>query len=299
MRLVGLILIMISGLWNCAAASQELELSPTGKFLCGGLHPRCSVMDQSTYGYHQFGGRHVGQYAGVSHLLEPGPALEHYQTFIGEVISQRADTNAVAIWGDASAVANNTKVWGGFFSARSAPASGDSQLVGVEIDVLNAGLPGVYPNHSKVGLSIVGFGNQNTNAIDIHTEGNGKGRFTNGIAFTPGAIADDGTVIGVAPQSARLGIDFTNSMFSDSLMLVSPNNKITFRDPGRYDAAIYRDQFDNGYLVLQAGQGGLRITTAQNTENLLIVKPDGDIITKYGSLRSLFDRVAALEARLQ
>ncbi len=277
--------------------AQELEVAPTGKFLCGGSHPRCSVMDQSTYKYHQFDKRPVGQFAGVSHLLENGPPIEHYQTFLGEVISQRPDTNAVAIWGDASANIHNARVWGGFFSARSWPNSGDSQLIGLEVDVLNAGLDGVYPNHSKVGIQVVGFGARNTNAIEILTEGNGRGRWQNGLIISPDSISHDGTIIGVGPQQANIGIDFRGSNFSDSAMIVAPNSKLTFRNPGKYDAAIYRDQYYDGHLVIQAAPNGIRITNAQNSENLVIITPDGDVISKYGSMKNLAERIAALEAK--
>ncbi|MCZ4072710.1 hypothetical protein [Agrobacterium sp. LMR679] len=296
MKFFGILAIVVAGIWGSAATAQELETNATGKFLCGGAHPRCSVMDQSTYGYHQFGGRPVGQYAGVSHLLEDGPPLEHYQTFIGEVISKRPNTNAVGIWGDASAVVNNARVWGGFFSARSGGQSQDSQLIGLEVDVLNAGLDGVYPNHSKVGIQVVGFGGRNTNALEVLTEGNGKGRWQNGLTISPESISADGTVIGVGHQQAAFGIDFRGSSFSDSAMIVSPQNRITFRQNGKHDAAIYRDQYFDGHLVVQAGPSGIRVTNAQNTENLVIITPDGDVISKYGSMKNLAERIAALEA---
>lgn len=297
MKFLGIVAAAIFSLFGTHLIAQELEVNPTGKFLCGGPHPRCSVMDQSTYGYHQFNKRHVGQYAGVSHLLENGPPMEHYQTFLGEVISQRPNSNAVAIWGDATANVHNARVWGGFFSARSWPNSGDSQLIGLEIDVLNAGLDGVYPNHSKVGLQVVGFGARNTNAIEILTEGNGNGRWQNAITISPDSISHDGTVIGVGPQQANIGLDFRGSNFADSAMIVGTNNKVTFRTPGKYDAAIYRDPFYDGHLVIQAAPNGIRITNAQNTENLVIITADGDVISKYGSMKNLAERITALEAK--
>lgn len=80
-------------------------------------------------------------------------------------------------------------------------------------------------------------------------------------------------------------------------MIVAPNNKITLRTPGKHDAAIYRDQFYDGHLVIQAAPNGIRITNAQNTENLVIITADGDVISKYGSMKNLAERVAALEAK--
>ena len=131
--------------WTAQANAQEVVQYPQGLFVCDGVHPRCTWVDQSTYPYHQFGGQHVGQMSGVSDVLENGPPLIHYQTFLTELISQRPDTNAVAFWADAASVVNNGRVWGGFISARSgfSTSGADSQLIGLEIDVLNGGLPGV------------------------------------------------------------------------------------------------------------------------------------------------------------
>lgn len=289
------LLASASGAW-----SQELIQSPDGIFVCHGAHPRCSWPDQATYPYNQFGMQHVGQMSGVSDFLADGPALIHYQTFLAELISQRADTNAVALWADAQSQVNGGRVWGGFLSARSdfsrlpAGSNPDSQLIGLEIDVLNAGLPGVYPNASKVGLQIVGFGNRNTNAIEILTQ-TPSAAWQNVINIQPGTVAPDGTVIGMAPQNAGVGINFLGSRFADSAFLVSENQRITFRTAGTSDAAIWRDDINNGYLVLQAGPPGLRIVNSDNTANLLMVTSDGDLVTRYGSYSTLVTRVGNLE----
>lgn len=285
----------------CAATTpsfgQELIQTTDGIFYCHGDHPRCSWPDQSTYPYHQFGGQHVGQVFGYSDLLPNGPALIHYQTFLSELISQRPNTNAVAGWFDASSVVDGGRVWGGFMSARSGlPAGADSQLVGLEVDVLNNGLPGVYPNLAKLGIEIVGFGNTNTSAIDIATE-TPSAAFENVIGIQRNTVASDGAVIGMAPQNAGRGIDFTGSTFSDAAFIVSPNQRFVFRAQGLGDAAIYRDEFSNGYLVLQAGPPGLRITNNQNSANLLIVTPTGDLITPLGSFSNVLSRLNALDGK--
>lgn len=277
------------------AKSQELIQTTDGIFLCDGRHPRCFVLDQSTYPYYQFGGQHVGQMSGVSDVLENGPPLIHYQTFLAELITERPNTNAVAFWADAESVVDGGRVWGGFISARSElPAGHDSQLIGLEIDVLNDGLPGTYPNASKVGLQIVGFGNPNTNAIEILTE-TPSAAFQNIINIQPNSVALNGTVIGMTPQTAARGIDFLGSTFSDAAFLVSANQKFVFRSPGSPDAAIWRDEINNGYLVLQAGPPGLRIVNADNSRNLLVVTPDGDLVTPYGSFTSVLGRLNVLE----
>ncbi|MFC0203451.1 YadA family autotransporter adhesin [Novosphingobium soli] len=278
------------------AAAQEVVNDADGFFVCDERHPRCSTPDPATYPYHQFGNQNVGDYVGVSDVLEPGPSLAHYQTFLAELISRRADTNAVAFWADAASVVDRGRVWGGFLSARSGFSipGADSQLIGLEIDVLNGGLPGVYPNASKVGLQIVGFGNPNTNAIEIATE-TASAAFQNIINIQPNSVAREGAVIGMAPQVARRGIDFQGSSFSDAAFLVSANQRFVFRSPGLGDAAIWRDDIYNGYLVLQAGPPGLRIVNSENNTNLMIVQSDGDVITRYGSLSSVFSRLARLE----
>lgn len=280
------------------AKGQQLITSDQGLFYCHGSHPRCSWADQATYPYHQFGGQHAGQMFGFSDLLPNGPPLFHYQTFLTELISQRPDTNAVAFWSDAASVVNGGRVWGGFISARSGlPTGADSQLIGLEIDVLNGGLPGVYPNASKVGLQIVGFGNPNTNAIEITTD-TASAAFQNVINIQRNTVAPNGAVIGMAPQSAGRGIDFQGSTFSDGAFIVSPNQKLVFRAPGLGDATIYRDELFNGFLVLQAGPPGLRIVNNQNNTNLLIVTPTGDLITPIGSFSNVLSRLAHIEQGL-
>lgn len=278
-------------------AAQELIQSTDGVFYCHGDHPRCSWPDQSTYPYHQFGGQHVGQAFGYADLLPNGPALIHYQTFLSELISQRPNTNAVAGWFDASSVVDGGRVWGGFMSARSGlPAGADSQLVGLEVDVLNDGLPGVYPNLAKLGIEIVGFGRTNTTAIDVATE-TPSAAFENIIGIQRNTVAPDGAVIGMAPQNAGRGIDFTGSTFSDAAFIVSPNQRFVFRAQGLGDAAIYRDEFSNGFLVLQAGPPGLRITNNANTANLLIVTSTGDLVTPLGSFSDVLSRLHALDGK--
>lgn len=295
--------IALSILLCGTAFSQILDNAVSGKFICDEQHPRCAVQDQSQYKYNQFGGRHVGQYSGVSNLLKNGPPLEHYQTWLTEVITERPDTNVVASWSDAKSVVDKGRVWGGFISARS-QFNGkikDSQLIGLEIDVLNAGLPGVSPNQSKVGLQIVGFGNRVTNAIEVLNDGgkDSNSQWQNVLNVQPGAVASDGTIIGVGPQNAAIGIDFRNSTFNDSAFLISEDQKLTFRKNGEIDAAVYRDNFGRGHLVLQSGPDGLRITNAENNKNLAIIKNDGDIITAQGALSNILNRLTQLENKLK
>ena len=283
---------------SAPAAAQDLIHTTNGIFYCHGDHPRCSWADQSTYPYYQFGGQHVGQMSGVSDLLPNGPPLPQYQAWLTELISDRPNTNAVASWSDATSRVDGGRVWGGFISARTgfSQPGWDSQLIGLEIDVLNGGLPGVSPNLGKVGLQIVGFGNPNTDAIQILTE-TPSAAFQNILSIQPNSIVSDGAVIGMAPQHAGRGIDFSGSTFSDAAFIVSANQRFVFRTPGLNDAAIYRDEFSNGYLVLQAGPPGLRITDASNSTNLMIITPDGNFVTPLGSFTDVLSRLNRLEGK--
>lgn len=268
------LLVMIT--WPVFAFADDDNPIKSGNFLCKGGHYHCSV-PPSEYKYHQFGMTHLEDFAGYSDLLNPGPPLLHYQTFLVELDSRRADTNAVAFWGDAMARANKTRVWGGFFSARSELKPGDdAQLIGCEIDVLNDGLPGIYPNNSKVGLQIVGFGKTNTNAIEVLSQDKDKGNFMNIINVQPNTISEEGTLFGIAPQHANIGLNLLGSKFNDSAILLSSNNPITFRTDVENEAKIYTD--DNGYLVLKLGVAGLRIIDEENsTDNLLFLDTKGNL----------------------
>lgn len=301
------------------AMGQELLIKQDGQWICDGEHPRCSA-DPSKYGYYQFAGRHLGQFSGVSEVVPNGEPLDQWQTFLTEVISKRPGTNVVSLWADAQSVVDDGRVWGGFISARSGcngdhlgPGCNDdhlnndhimdSQLIGLEIDVLNDGKPGVYPNHSKVGLQIVGFGKRLTNAIEVLNSDGGQkeGQWQNIFNVAAGAAAPDGTIFGVCPQNTTIGFDLRGSEFKDSAILLSPKQKVTFRNEGQHDSAIYRDVFDNGHLVIQAAPSGIRITNSSDSKNLIIidndgtVKTSGDIATPYGKLSDIVARLEKLE----
>ncbi|MDZ4802739.1 MAG: hypothetical protein SGI92_31645 [Bryobacteraceae bacterium] len=149
----------------------------------------------------------------------------------------------------------------------------------MEVDVLNASLPGVAPNASKVGIEVVGFGNTITAAYMAESEhkGPGGGRFEHFLLLNPDSLTKNGTLIGVGPQNAKIGINLENSKFSDSAMLMSPENRIVFRDKGKCDASIWRDSLGNGHLVFSAGPNGLRVTNSDDTKQILYIHEDGKI----------------------
>lgn len=228
--------------------------------------------------YHQFPKEmKIGDFIGISDYLSAGEPLDHYQSVIIELINERKDTNAVSLWSDAKSITDNGRVWGGFLSARSDLKEGeDSQLIGLEIDVLNGGLRGEYPNHSKVGLQIVGFGNLNTNAIEVLSDN--EGLWQNIINVQNGTVERNGTVIGVAQKSPiNIGIDFSNTPFDRAAMLVSNNSKLSFISKQGNDASIYTDDIGNGYLAIQTGKEGIRFINNENSANILTIKADGTI----------------------
>lgn len=236
----------------------------------------------------------------------------HYQNFLSEVLNFASGTNAVAIWGDSSAVVDGSKAWGAFFSARSNaptfltdefskyvpdgveidydPKTYDTQLIGVEIDVLNDGLPGVYPNMSKTGLQIVGFGNPNSMAIEVRSEDTDKenvsdeerrGVFESGLYFK-NSIAPYGRLIVSDFETARIGLDFNSTLFKEGAI------KLKSQQVGT--GIIYNDGFsgeiyggsrwgnDNEeWLTLRAGTGGIRVVSNDNTKELLAIDNYGGL----------------------
>lgn len=239
----------------------------------------------------------------------------HYQNILSEVLNFKANANAVSIWGDSYAVADKSKAWGGFFSARSgqdlfadgqpfnqyvpegyqsaADASTyDAQLTGVEIDVLNDGLPGVYPNMSKTGLQIVGFGNPNSMAIEIRCEDTDKkevspserkGVWETGIYFK-NSLAPYGRVLVTDFEQAKMGLDFRNTLFTEGAFnfktqQVGSGIILNNGDSGEiYGGQRWEGTDDpNDWLTLRAGNGGIRIVSQDNTRELVAIDNYGGI----------------------
>lgn len=236
----------------------------------------------------------------------------HYQNFLSEVLNFAPGTNAVAIWGDSSAVVDGSKAWGGFFSARSnAPEfmtdefqkyvpddvelkydqeTYDAQLIGVEVDVLNDGLPGIYPNMSKTGVQIVGFGNPNSMAIEVRSEDTDKenvsdedrrGVFESGIYFK-NSIAPYGRLMVSDLAKARIGLDFNNTLFTEGaikLKSAQVGTGIILNDgkSGEIYGGARWDDNPEEWMTLRAGEGGIRVLSNDNTTELLAIDNYGGI----------------------
>lgn len=232
----------------------------------------------------------------------------HYQNLLSEVLNFSEGTNAVSIWGDSSAVQNGSKAWGGFFSARSNMQefvdndtfskyvpddvnleydenTYDAQLIGAEIDVLNGGLPGVYPNMSKTGVQIVGFGNPNSMAVEVRSEDTDKdmeqtdrrGVFESGIYFK-NSIADYGRLIVSDQDTARIGLDFNSTLFKEGAVKLKSEQVgtgIIYNDGTSgeiYGGKRWSETDDkNDWLTLRAGEGGIRIVSNDNTKELVSI----------------------------
>jgi len=127
-------------------------------------------------------------YNGFSRTLNvPSYSSFHqYTSIYGSTTNSSSKVNAIGLWGNASSIAEGSKVWGGFFTT-SNKVGLDAQLVGVEIDVLNYAKPGIPPNASKVGLQVVTIGDSDSSA-SIEILSDHKSRWRNGILFQDGAI---------------------------------------------------------------------------------------------------------------
>ena len=208
------------------------------------------------------------------------PASESHaqdQAFAGLIDNYSPNLNAVGVWGKGRSMAEGARVWGGFFNVINENLGHDAQLIALEVDVLNYGLPGVFPNASKVGLQIVGLGDcLNTNAIEILS--NKKGRWLNGIVFEPDALSDKSTVLGVGGEGPyHMGINFANVEFRDAAIRIAPGQRIRFDTQAGNPGIIYSDKGPADQLVLVAGPGGLRIMDNTATRVLVEILPDGTV----------------------
>ena len=218
------------------------------------------------------------------------------ESIYGLVENESTTVNAVGIWGAASSLRKDARVWGGFLVAQSAEAAkDDAQVIGLEIDTINNTKAGLSPNRSKVGLQVVGIGNQPvTNAIEVI--GAGRAKWSTGMMFDGNSIYSDGAVIGVGnSKNVARGIDFSQVQFKDSAFLLHQGSRITFNNISGAPSMLYTDAFSNGHFVLRAGQAGLRIASNDDSKNLAIFDQNGNIITPRGNFDQLLADVNMLK----
>ncbi|MGO1160452.1 hypothetical protein ACTOV4_00670 [Brucella sp. C7-11G] len=224
----------------------------------------------------------------------------HYQNLLSEVWNFNDHINGVAIWGDSGAFVPGSKSWGAFVSARSWPLywqeyvpegrphfeqkDFDAQLVGIEVDVLNGGKSWVPGENqlSKTGVQIVGFGNKNTQAVEIRSEdseapagSDRKGQFHYGVVFYE-SIAPDGTAIATLQDNARIGVDFGRTIFNQGALRLrteKDGNGILFNDG--FGGQLYADK--DGALNVKMGANGIRFIDHWSNKTALEIDNAGQI----------------------
>lgn len=245
----------------------------------------------------------------------------HYQNFLSEVWSFSPTVNAVSIWGDSGSFFPGSKSWGGFLSARSWPVHWqkfvpegtptfedkdfDAQLVGLEIDVLNGGLPDgtispiIGRPLSKSGLQIVGFGNRNTAAIEIRTEDSDdhskssderKGTWKYGI-IAYNSLNSDSTFIFSATPAGKTGVDLTQTTYSDSAIKINSTGTKTGLSFNEYAAGQIFSENDK--LILETGKKGFELRS-KNGSVILDVDDHGWVSMKWYKLNPAYLCVFAI-----
>ncbi len=251
-------------------------------------------------------------------------AHNHFQLLHSEIYNFSKDLNGVAVWGDSAALVPEAKSWGAFFSARSWPLKWtgytpeklfdyqekdfDAALVGVEIDVLNAGrdwnstehLETGAPQMAKVGLQIVGFGNKNTAGIELRTEDSDdparspaerRGAWHWGIIMR-NALGSESTVLFSENGHIRRGIDFEQTTFREGALRITgngPMSGIVF-DQGSA-GEVYSDP-TSGSLNIRIGHKGLRIWNPSGTLLLMEITNDGvRIVRSYSIWRATLKKI--------
>lgn len=233
----------------------------------------------------------------------------HHQSLLSEVINATAGANGVPIWGDGNAVVDGANVWGAFFSARSGCTGTDlvaqylpkdlerrcgpdfdAQLTGIEVDVLNAGKPGVHPNKAKHGVQIVGFGNPNGQALSVIAEyfdrepQYRRGQFES-ILYAQNSIQPKyGRFIVMDFEEAAIGLDMRKPLFSAGAMDFRSEGVGTgiLLSSGR-SGEIYGgtrwpgDEDKRQWLSQRLGDGGFRVVSNDNRRELLAMDNHGGI----------------------
>jgi hypothetical protein len=238
----------------------------------------------------------------------------HYQNLLIETWNFTDNVNAVSFWADSAALTPGAKSWGGFISARSWPfrwgdylpegapdfkdEDFDAALVGLEIDVLNFGKkhgemsPTVGQKLSKIGLQLVGFGNQSTAAVEIrsvdtdafelHADQRG-GTWYYGI-IANNCFSSESTFIKAAFDLARIGLDFSITDFTQGAIKIRSIREgsgflINEGSSGElFGGPRFRDNQDQrNWLHMRAGDGGVRVVSRDAKAELLLVDNDGNV----------------------
>lgn len=270
------------------------------------------VIDQSSP-FHNFKGDRIQPHKKTAETAENYENTHnHYQNLFVQTINKVENVNAVSIWGDSTSIVNGAKSWGGFFSTRSScphfvkggplqkygdPSltnceGHDNQLIGIEIDVLNSSKPGVYPNMSKTGLQVVGFGNPNSMAVEVRTEDTDRvtpgkaprGAFESAFYVKNSIQPEYGRMIVGDFVKAKMGIDFRKPIFTEGAMQFNTQGVGTglVANGGKAGEIYGGDRWPNfedkkGWLSARAGEGGFRVVSNDNTKEMIAVDNFGGI----------------------
>ncbi len=303
----------------------------------GGYKYIGDVVDKNTI-FHNFKGEPVQIHSASSETAKDYEnSHNHYQSLFVQTTNQVPNVNAVAIWGDSTSIVDGAKSWGGFLSARSSCASYvkgaplqnygepsqlscddvDNQLIGLEIDVLNSSKAGVYPNMSKTGLQVVGFGNPNSMAIEVRSEdtdrldasGIPRGAFESALYVKNSIQPEYGRLVVADFDKASIGLDFRRAFFSHGAMQFKSNGIGTglIVNEGK-SGEIYGGkrwplaEDDNEWLTARAGNGGIRIANNDNTKEMLAIDNNDGIYLNgdiYINGNKIFDKSDSTADRTQ
>lgn len=233
----------------------------------------------------------------------------HHQNVFSQVINATRGANGIPFWGDGIAAVNGANVWGGFFSARSGcyerdligqrlPKSidrgcgpeFDAQITGLEVDVINAGRPGVYPNKAKHGIQVVGFGNPNGQALSVISKDFDRpqefraGQFES-ILYAQNSIQPEyGRFIVADFEAADMGLDLRKPIFRNGAVAIHSSGMSTgiIVNEGKsgeiYGGIRWPKAADPGnWQTIRIGEAGLRIVSNDNMRELLTVDNSGRI----------------------
>ncbi len=154
----------------------------------------------------------------------------------------------------------------------------DAALVGLEVDVLNGGLPhgSVSPAVgiplSKVGVQIVGFGKRNTAAVELRSEDTDdhakqpderRGTWHYGL-IEHNALDSGSTFLITTSSAAKRGIDFSMTRYADSAIRLNSDGSRTGISFNEYKGGeIYAE---GEALVMRTGALGLSLLTPNGRE---------------------------------
>ncbi len=238
----------------------------------------------------------------------------HYQNLLIETWNFTNNVNAVSFWADSAALTPGAKSWGGFISARSWPfrwgeylpegapdfkdEDFDAALVGLEIDVLNFGKKHgemsatVGQKLSKIGLQLVGFGQQSTAAVEIRSVDTDAfelhadkraGTWYYGI-IANNCFSSESTFIKAAFELARIGLDFSITDFTQGAIKIRSVREgsgflINEGSSGEFFGGprVRDDKDQRNWLNVRGGDGGTRFVSRDTKEEFLVIDDKGNV----------------------